>query len=709
MKSTVFIKAKQYRRRFLFFLVALLAITGLVSGTIIAFLSTYDYNKGYRTNWKSKQIVYQIYPRSFFNVNPKHQERKYGTVGDIEGIKTKLQHIKSLHATYIWISPFFSSPMIDGGYDVSDYRKVDPMFGTNKDIIELVKEAEKLDIGIMVDLVMNHTSDEHPWFQWALGNAVQYDESDKDHFGKNIPRSKALPTEKQQKFFMDYYFIRSKKNWNGFPPFDWNSPSRARTGGNPKPWVKIPKKKRRGVIGGDEDYYFFTSYSDRQPDLNWDNELVREEFQSIANFWIEKGIRGFRLDAVNRISKVWDLPINTIDPEGVLFYAGKNFHSYIREFAQKTYKRWERKTKKKFFVISEISGTQNEKKLVAETLKMTSRGDEFDSVFNFQIMRCIIGQNGTGDFYHPHPAPLKKYIGCIRESVNHLQTDMEAQGGSLMLSEGGHDWQRPAQVLFRDGEDKKLFLKANNWAYMRKRAMLVSTIMYFMKGTLHIYQGEEIGMTSNKFDKIENFRDYRTLRFYNIYKKRGIDEATIIKMLNRSTRDNPRILMQWDNSKNAGFCDDCTPWIMKNEENYAEINVADQEKNPKKSGLVFDPQPYSVLNYFRELTRIRSSEETLIKGRFRTIVSSQLLKKKVIAYEREYKGKNITVIANLSSKTTEVLPNEYKIKNLPEIAYQHSIYKNKHRVLLSNYYLTLMVTRRNSLQLRPFQVIAFTN
>ena len=148
---------------------------------------------------------------------------------------------------------------------------------------------------------------------------------------------------------------------------------------------------------------------------------------------------------------------------------------------------------------------------------------------------------------------------------------------------------------------------------------------------------------------------------------------------------------------------------MKNEENYTKINVADQEKNPEKSGLVFDPQPYSVLNYFRELTRIRSSEETLIKGRFRTIVSSQLLKKKVIAYEREYKGKNITVIANLSSKTTEVLPNEYKIKNLPEIAYQHSIYKNKHRVLLSNYYLTLMVTRRNSLQLRPFQVIAFTN
>lgn len=453
-----------------------------------------------------KNVVYQIYLKSFKDSND-------NGIGDLNCIREKIPYLKYLGIDYIWITPFYESPLKDNGYDISDYYKIDKQFGTFKDFEKLVDECEKNNIKVMIDMVFNHTSTEHEWFKKAISGDSKY---------------------------KDFYIFR--KGRDGKPPTNWES----KFGGSAWEYV------------GKFDEYYLHLFDVTQADLNWDNPLVREEIYKVVDFWINKGVKGFRFDVVNLISKP-EVFENDLEGDGRRFYTdGPNIHKYLKELSERFPK------DKDFITVGEMSSTSLE-----NLIKYSNPEEkELSMVFNFHHLKV---DYKDGDKWTLMDFDFLK----LKEIFKYFQYGMKNGGGVSALFYSNHDQPR---VVSRFGDDLNFHVESSK--------MLLTSIN-LMRGVPYIYQGEEIGMTNSGFSKISDFRDVESLNYYKILKNNGLEENDIISILKSKSRDNSRTPMQWDNSLNAGFTGG-KPWINVCDR-YVDINAECQFNDPN-----------SILNYTKK-------------------------------------------------------------------------------------------------------------
>lgn len=464
--------------------------------------------------WWQKSVVYQIYPRSFFDSN------KDG-IGDLEGIRSKLWYLKKLGIDVIWLSPVYRSPGDDNGYDISDYYDIAPEFGTLEEMKRLLQECREMGIRIVMDLVVNHTSDEHPWFIEASSS-------------KNSP-------------YRDYYIWRDGK--------DGNAPNDLRSNFGGSAWEYSAKT----------DQYYLHFYSKKQPDLNWENEKVRKSIWDMMNFWIDLGIGGFRMDVIDLIGKVPDLKIKENGPM---------LHTYLQEMNRETF------GKKDLLTVGECWGATPQEGY----LYSAPERQELSMIFQFEQIQLDKQPNG-------HRWDLKPlYLPELKAVFSKWQTEMEGKGwNSLFLS--NHDLPR---AVSRWGDDGK---------YRVESAKMLATMIHGMKGTVYIYQGEELGMTNVPFTRIEDFQDIESQNMYRERQKAGFKPEEILKSLRAKARDNARTPMQWSDEANAGFTAG-TPWYQVNP-NYTEINAQKAMADPD-----------SIFAHYQKLIRLRHENEVMVYGTY---------------------------------------------------------------------------------------------
>lgn len=528
--------------------------------------------------WWQKEVGYQIYPRSFYDSNN-------DGIGDLNGITAKLDYLKELGITLIWVCPIFKSPMDDNGYDISDYYDVNPEFGTKEDLERLIKEAEKRGIKIILDLVINHTSDEHEWFLEALKN----------------PESK----------YRNYYIFKRGKN--GLPPTNW----RSHFGGSA--WEKVEGEADEN---GNEMYYLHL-FTKKQPDLNWENPEVREELYKMVNYWLEKGIAGFRVDAINSIKKdenYLNLPVDGVDG---LAYNVKytlnqpGIEEFLSELAKETFKKYNCMT-------------------VAETPMLEyERYNDFigeDGFFSmiFDFSYADLDMTKGGFYYSLRNIPTIELRNAIFES----QLTQQKYGWGAPFLEN-HDLPRSLNKFF--GE------KANE-----TNAKLLGNVFFFLRGTPFIYQGQEIGMDNFVRKDISEFDDIASKDQYQraLGEKFSTEEA--LYFVNKRSRDNSRTPMQWDNSKNAGFSEDenIKSWI-KLTGSQAVTNVKNQLNDEK-----------SIFAHYKKMIDLRQNgkySDCLIYGEF---IPVPLENEKIIAYVRKYGNQKLLCISNFSCQKQEVKLND---------------------------------------------------
>jgi len=557
------------------------------------------YKKGanYMKDFK-KSVVYQIYPKSFNDTNS-------DGFGDLKGITVKLDYLKTLGIDYIWLTPFYISPQKDNGYDVADYCNIDPLFGTMEDFDKLVKEANKREIDIMLDMVFNHTSTEHKWFKNALSGDKKY---------KN------------------YYIFKEPKN--GQFPTNWDS----KFGGSAWEYVK------------EFNEYYLHLYDATQADLNWENEEVRKEVFDIVNFWIKKGVRGFRFDVINVISKPMEYKDDN-NGDGRSFYTdGPNIHNYLKQLNKETFGRY-----KDIITVGEMSSTT-----IDNCVKYSNpKEEELSMVFNFHHLKV---DYKDGDKWSLMDFDFIK----LKNLFNHWQVGMEEGNGWNAVFWCNHDQPR---IVSRFGDDKK---------YHKESAKMLATSIHLLRGTPYIYQGEEIGMTNCYYDTINSYRDVESINFYNILKSEGKTEEEIIKILQSKSRDNSRSPMQWDNSTNAGFTIR-EPWI-ETCKNYKSINVESSLKDNN-----------SIFYHYQKLIKLRKEYDIISYGNFELILEED---KSIFAYLRNYKNEKLLVINNFYGKESLFkLPTELKLGE----------YKNK--ILISNYKDSPANFRE--INLRPYESIVY--
>lgn len=498
------------------------------------------------------KIIYEIYIKSF-------QDSNGDGIGDIPGITSRLDYIKELGADYIWITPFFVSPLKDNGYDISDYYNINPVFGTLSDLDVLIFEADKRGIGIILDMVFNHTSTEHEWFQKALQGDPRY---------------------------MEYYFFRDK-------PTNWDSKF-----GN-SAWEYVPEL----------DKYYLHLFDKTQADLNWTNEEVRDELKKVILYWKNKGVKGFRFDVVNLISK----PETFEDDEagdGRRFYTdGKNVHKYLKELVAET-------GIEEYLTVGEMSSTD-----LPNCIGYSRKENrELSMVFHFQHLKVDYRNGNKWELMKPDMEQLKK---LIMEWQNGMQ---EGNGWDSMFW-CNHDQPR---AVSRFGDDGK---------YWKESAKLLATVLYLMRGTPCIYQGEELGQPNAYFTDIHQYRDVESINYYHILLQERKTKEEVLQILAERSRDNGRTPMCWNGSKYSGFST-VEPWLpcrCRIPEANAEEERADET---------------SVFQYYKSLLQLRKQYPSLSKGRITFIYEEY---KNVIAYERTYGKETKTVICNLSGENVEVL------------------------------------------------------
>lgn len=497
-----------------------------------------------------KSVVYQIYPKSFKDSNG-------DGLGDLRGVIEKLDYLKTLGVDYIWMTPFYVSPQKDNGYDIADYYKIDPRYGTMEDFEELVKEAKSRNIDIMLDMVFNHTSTEHEWFKRALKGEEKY---------KN------------------YYIFKEGKK--GEPPTNWIS----KFGGNA--WEYVEEL---------EEYYLHL-FDVSQADLNWDNKELREEIYKVVNFWIDKGVKGFRLDVINLISKPEKFE-NDYEGDGRRFYTdGHRIHEYLKELNERTFGK-----DVEIVTVGEMSSTT-----IENCIKYSNpKEKELSMVFNFHHLKVDYKDGQKWSLMDFDFIELKKLF-------NNWQRGMIKGGGWNAVFWCNHDQPR---VNSRFGDVNK---------YFNESSKMLATSIHMMSGTPYVYQGEEIGMTNPDFESIEEYRDVESINYFNILKEEGIDEKEIMEILKSKSRDNSRTPVQWNEEKNAGFTTG-TPWI-NIANNYRKINVERALENKD-----------SVFYYYKKLIELRKNEDVIAYGDY-----IQLLEEhpKVYAYERNYNDEKLLVINN---------------------------------------------------------------
>lgn len=550
--------------------------------------------------WWKKSVVYQIYPRSFYDTNG-------DGIGDIKGIIEKLDYLKELGVDVIWISPVFESPQDDNGYDISDYKKIWETFGSNEDMYDLIKEAHKRNIKILMDLVANHTSDEHMWF-------------------KESRKSKDNP-------YRDYYFWRDEKN-------NWGSHFSGSA------WEYDQETKQHYL-------HFFTK---KQPDLNWENEKVREEIWDLMKFWMDKGVDGWRLDVISAISKFTDFPNYENCKDG--YYVGEyhsngpRLHEYLREMNDKVLSKYDCMT------VGEAPGSSPENAL----LFCGKDRKELNMIFSFDHMNLDIEEGTSLGKWKSKELNLVE----LKKTMNLWQKRLYNKGWNSLYFEN-HD---QARVISRWGNDKK---------YRKECAKMFASILHFMQGTPYIYQGEEIGMVNTNYD-IEEYQDVEIRNAYKdlVLERKLMDREDFMGVVHKISRDNARTPMQWDDSENAGFTKG-NPWLKINPR-YKEINVKESMEDEN-----------SIFNYYKKLIKIRHEDDVVINGKFNLIDEEN---QKVFSYERDYNGKKIIVIANFYEGETEF--------NLPE-KYEMSEYN----IMLSNYADSKV--KGNFTKLRAYETIVLKN
>lgn len=513
--------------------------------------------------WWKDAVIYQIYPKSFKDSNG-------DGIGDINGIISKLDYLEKLGIDAIWLSPVYKSPQDDNGYDIADYQAIDTMFGTLEDMDRLISEAKTHHIRIIMDLVLNHTSDEHRWFQEAK-------------------KSKDNP-------YHDYYVWRDAQD--GQLPNDMQS-----VFGGPA-WEYVEEV----------DQYYFHQFSVKQPDLNWDNEAVRHELYDMINWWIDRGVGGFRLDVIDQIAKVPDLKITNNGPK---------LHDYIRELNENTFGKGE------FITVGEAWGAN------IDNAKLYSNpdGSEFSMVFQFEHIG--LDQQEGKEKWDLAPLPFIK----LKQVLTKWQEALDGSGWNSLFWDN-HDLPR---IVSRWGNDQ---------AYRKESAKMLAVVLHGMQGTPYIYQGEELGMTNVQYP-IEDYEDLETLNMYHERKKQGYQDEGIMRSIHAKSRDNARTPMQWDASDNAGFTTG-TPWLKVNP-NYIEINAKDNLEDPD-----------SVFACYQKLIALRKSYPVFVDGHFRLLLEED---ENFFAYMREDENSELLVVANFFDQQVN-LPLELDLQDYT-ILYQN--------------------------------------
>ncbi|ASF41017.1 alpha-glucosidase [Halobacillus halophilus] len=503
--------------------------------------------------WWKEAVGYQVYPRSF-------QDSNGDGIGDIQGMIERLDYLKDLGIDFIWICPMYKSPKDDNGYDISDYKDILEEFGTMDDFDQLLKEVHKRDMKLIIDLVLNHTSDEHPWFV----------ESRKS---KNNP----------------------KRDW-----YIWRDP---KDGKEPNNWESIFEGSAWEYDEASGQYYLHV-FSTKQPDLNWENEEVREELYDTVNWWLEKGIDGFRIDAISHIKKRPDLP-DMPNPEGEEYVSSfdmhmnqEGIHEFLEEFKNKTYANYDVMT------VGEANGVSAE-----EANLWVGENGKMDMVFQFEHLDLW---NKDGDD--------KLDVVGLKKALTRWQKALEDDGWNALFIEN-HD---KARVVSTWGDDEQ---------YWKESATSFGTMYFLMQGTPFIYQGQEIGMTNVAFPSLEDYDDVAAKNLYKKKKAQGASHKEIMEILWSTSRDNSRTPMQWNDQPKAGFTSG-TPWIKINP-NYKEINVKDQLGRSD-----------SVLNYYKQMISLKKQYPLFTYGIYDLLLEEDT---QIYAYTRILENKVALIITNLTS------------------------------------------------------------
>lgn len=539
--------------------------------------------------WWKEAVVYQIYPRSF-------QDSNGDGIGDLQGIIQRLDYIQQLGVDAVWICPMFKSPNDDNGYDISDYQDIMEDFGTMKDFDQLLEEVHKRGMKLIMDLVLNHTSDEHPWFI-------------ESRLSKDHPKR-------------DWYIWRNGKN--GREPNNWES-----------------------IFGGsawefDEktEQYYLHIFSVKQPDLNWENGEVREALYEIVNWWIQKGIDGFRIDAISHIKKRAGLP-NLPNPKKLKYVPSfpmhlnqKGIHPFLKEFKERTYGNSDVMT------VGEANGVT----VKDAGLWVGQKQGVMDMIFQFEHL----------GLWDPEDLDAELDIIELKKVLTKWQKGLETEGWNALFIEN-HDKPR---VVSTWGDDGK---------YWRESATAFGAMYFFMKGTPFIFQGQELGMTNVSFSSIDDYDDVATKNLYKKKQSEGLKNQEIMKIIWASSRDNSRTPMQWSAEEYAGFST-APPWIKANP-NYKELNVEAQLRNEG-----------SVLSFYRKMIHLKKQHEVFSYGQYDLILEEN---KQVFAYTRAFKDKKVVVLTNLSDQHAEFQLNEWGLSSDQLLLNNYSVEKHRLQSMFS--------------------------
>ena len=511
--------------------------------------------------WWHDKVAYQIYPKSFLDSNG-------DGIGDLRGIISKLDYLKELGIDIIWLSPIYKSPFVDQGYDIADYYAIAKEFGTMEDFDELLAEAKKRDMYIIMDLVINHCSSQHEWFQKAL--AEPYGE------------------------YADYFYFREGKNGN--PPTNY----RSYFGGSC--WEPVPGT----------DLYYLHMFAKEQPDLNWENPKLRQELYQMVNWWLEKGLAGFRIDAIINIKKNLEFP--DFEPDGndglaacwKMIESADGIGEFLNDLKENTFRKYDA------FTVGEVFNMKE-----GELSSFIGEDGYFSTIFDFNAHSLSNGEHG---WYDAPPIDFKKW----RETV--INSQLEAQGCGF-----------EANIIENHDEPRGVSRFLPEYAKTPSGAKMLGTVNILLRGIPFIYQGQEIGMQNAVWNSLDEFNDINTIDQYHLAKDAGLTDKDALKVCEKMSRDNARTPMQWSSGENAGFTTG-TPWLKVND-NYPEINVLRQDKDRD-----------SVLNYYRRLLKTRKSPEYKEVFTYGEFIPAYEDTETIMSYYRQTEHQKILIAANFGKE-----------------------------------------------------------
>ncbi|MDD3251132.1 MAG: alpha,alpha-phosphotrehalase [Lachnospiraceae bacterium] len=539
-------------------------------------------------------VIYQIYTKSFMDANG-------DGLGDLRGVCSRLDYLKELGVDDLWLTPFFKSPLRDNGYDISDYLAIDPVFGTMEDVEELIAQADQRGMGLMFDMVFNHTSTEHAWFQKALAGDPEY---------------------------LDYYIF--KDGAPDTPPTNWES----KFGGSA--WEYVPHLKK----------WYLHLFDVTQADLNWENPRVREELKNVIRFWKQKGIRGFRFDVINLISKPEQFESDRTG-DGRRFYTdGPHIHEYLKELVHDT-------GIQDMITVGEMSSTT-----LNHCVRYSNPAErELSMVFSFHHLKVDYKDGKKWELKAPDYRQLKRLL-------SEWQLGMQEQNGWNALFWCNHDQPR---IVSRLGDEHR---------YWKESAKMLGTAFHMLRGTPYIYQGEELGMTNPGYQTIGEYRDVESINYYKILLAEGKTEAEALQILGARSRDNGRTPMQWNAEDYAGFSNR-KPWISI-PDNHSSINAEAERADAD-----------SILNYYKKLISLRKQYPVIAEGTVGFLFEEQ---EETFCYQRETEEETLLVLNNFRDRKV-TLPEALDISGYAYLAGNYGNTEGSAEVTALKPYETMVLYR----------------